>query len=175
MVPTCCVRDGVSKPVMVSVKARDRKNEPFSSYYFGYAMMALLQTLFITSLLYSSVFIADMIFKKERVLLLCVTAKAPSLSMVFGRCCLLTFSLARKLVACLVVLLLLLLLSGDVETNPGPTTGERRGCICTSPFGVLLSARCSSQASGELAIESVPTLLCAYGGRIERVPRSYGQ
>ena len=71
-----------------------------------------------------AVLIADLLTKKECVLLVCVMAKAPSLSMVIGRCCLLALFLAKKLLACLVLVQLLLLLSGDVETNPGPTTGE---------------------------------------------------
>ena len=82
--------------------------------------------------------IANLLSKKERVLLVCVITKAPSLSMVIRRCCLLALFLANKLSASLVLVQLLLLLSGDVETNPGPTTGELRCCTCASCVGVTI-------------------------------------
>ena len=47
--------------------------------------------------------IADLLTKKERVLLVCVMAKAPSLSIVIRRCCLLALLFAKKLISCLVI------------------------------------------------------------------------
>ena len=142
MVPTCWASDDFSKPVMVSAKAKSENDQHCNACYFEYGtvkrLLQLLMNFFFLLLpiyillnffvLSFSVLIADLLTKKESVLLVFVTAKAPSLLMIFGRCCLLALFLAKKLLACLVLVQLLLLLSGDVETNPGPTTGELRRC-----------------------------------------------
>ena len=68
--------------------------------------------------------------KRALLVLMCVlsapeSTKAPSPSMVIGRCYLLSLCVTGKVILGFVLLHLLLLLSGDVETNPGPITGER--------------------------------------------------
>ena len=148
MVPTCWASDGFSKPVMVSAKAKGDKGRTLQRlllrvWYRGNDVLVananellfLVTNIYTTQLLCCvfSVLIADLLTKKERVLLVCVMSKAPSLSMVIGRCCLLALFLAKKLLGCLALVQLLLLLSGDVETNPGPTTGKLR-CTRARPI-----------------------------------------
>ena len=52
------------------------------------------------------------------------TTKALSPLMVIGRCYLLSLCITGKFMAVFLLLHLLVLLAGDVETNPGPITGE---------------------------------------------------
>ena len=50
-------------------------------------------------------------------------ALSPSV-ILFGRCYLLSLCITGKIMAVFLLLHLLVLLAGDVETNPGPLTGE---------------------------------------------------
>ena len=75
--------------------------------------------------------IAGLVGEEKRALLVfvCVlrapeSTKAPWPSMVIGRCYLLSLCVTGKVIAGFLLLHLLLLLSGDVETNPGPITGK---------------------------------------------------
>ena len=75
--------------------------------------------------------IAGLHGEEKRALLVRMCAKrAPestqplSPSMVIGRCYLLSFCITSKVMAVFLLLHLLVLLAGDVETNPGPITGE---------------------------------------------------
>ena len=70
--------------------------------------------------------------KRALLVLVCVkrapeTTQALSPSIVIGRCYLLSLCVTGKVMAVFLVLHLLVLLAGDVETNPGPITGE--SCI----------------------------------------------
>ena len=80
--------------------------------------------------------------EKRALLVVVCVIRAPeatqplSPSMVIGRCYLLSLCVTGKVMAVLFVLHLLLLLAGDVETNPGPITGESvnacKLCSCCS-------------------------------------------